>query len=192
MSPTKPRVGRKNKMEYPPTRIVSPRDATRDPILTRFRTQHDRDWEKTTVIVVHGGPETGKTSWAFSTYPGAYFAPPITRGGTLYMDGYFNQEVVIFDEYSGGMRHDQFLRVLDRYPLTCEVKGGYVKFIPKTIVITTDIPPTEWYPDRDYEPLKRRITDAYTMIRVYSGGPRRSVFKLHPVPEWCEAEIIDD
>lgn len=51
------------------------------------------------------------------------------------------------------------LQLLDRYPLRVEVKGSFVPFVSRRVIITSNVPPDEWYPNiRDRSPLMRRLT----------------------------------
>lgn len=54
------------------------------------------------------------------------------------------------------------LRILDRYPHRVEVKGGYVQFLAKRVVITSNIEVKKWYSEEKidsvlFEALLRRI-----------------------------------
>lgn len=65
------------------------------------------------------------------------------------------------DEFYGWISLDLLLRILDRYPLTVETKGGHRTFRAKTVVITSNKPFEKWYPNvRDagvLAALKRRM-----------------------------------
>lgn len=164
-----------------------------NPLQCYFMSGQHRNF-KTKVIVIQGSTGTGKTNWAFTTYPDAFFAPPVTRAGVQWMDGYMGQETVIIDEYTGGVRWDELLRMLDKYPLSAQVKGSYVKFTPKTIVITTNVNPDAWYPTMksQFPTLRRRITEAYKMVidpgatYIDDLGRTRQAYKRQLVPEWCD------
>jgi len=52
------------------------------------------------------------------------------------------------------------LRWLDRYPVNVEIKGSSVPLLAENIWITSNIPPSMWYPDLDHETylaLERRL-----------------------------------
>lgn len=78
--------------------------------------------------------------------------------------GYNNQEAVVFDDFRGDMcKFRWLLRLLDRTPVTVEVKGGSKQFNSKRIYITSINPPEAAYKvtELDGEPLTqltRRIT----------------------------------
>lgn len=110
------------------------------------------------VIWCHGPTGSGKSRWAHHGHEGAYLAP-----GTKWFNGYAGQEVVIFDDFrAGDMPFNMLLRVLDRYPLQLETKGGFTHWYPKKIIITTSLPPDLAYggaPQEDMRQLSRRITE---------------------------------
>nr|AIY31232.1 putative replicase protein [Dromedary stool-associated circular ssDNA virus] len=88
-----------------------------------------------------------------------------------WFDGYHGQEVVIFDDFRRNMcTFNYFLRLLDRYTMQVQVKGGYVNWIPKIIIITCPVDSSTAYTyfdiktneEREWDnlqQLKRRITD---------------------------------
>lgn len=104
-----------------------------------------------------GPTGTGKTRAAYEEFPEAYFK---NMSNGKWWDGYQGQECVVLDD----MRKDTFkfhelLRLLDRYPMQVEFKGGSTNFNSKTIIITSCFPPEELYETReDIGQLLRRIT----------------------------------
>lgn len=112
------------------------------------------------VHIAYGPTGTGKSKWAMETYPNAYW-----KQRSKWWDGYFKHETVVIDEFYGWLPFDLLLRLLDRYPLLVETKGGQVQFVAKTIVITSNTPPNKWYDEcRCYfEALARRITQYHYM-----------------------------
>lgn len=98
-----------------------------------------RKW-KTKVIILHGASGCGKSRWAHDMFPNAY-----TKDPTQWWDGYCGEEVVIFDEFYGQLRHEYMLKLMDRYDLRLEVKGGYTQFACKLLIFTSNTDPIEWY-----------------------------------------------
>lgn len=114
-----------------------------------------REW-KTHVKVLWGPTGTGKSMYCAHSYPEAYWKPQST-----WWDGYTGQEVVIIDEFYGWLTYSFMLRLLDRYPLVLETKGGHTTFLAKTLIITSNKHPRDWYdPARHaYAPLERRLDE---------------------------------
>ena len=97
-------------------------------------------------------------------------------GRGKWFDGMDGHEKVIFEEFRGQLPFGMLLRLLDRYTEHVEYKGGTTKFVAKKIIITSPLPPDQWYKDLDtrydrLEQLMRRITrveclDPPTEVRV--------------------------
>lgn len=117
-----------------------------------------RTW-KTEVTVLWGPTGTGKSKTALDQYPGAFWKRS-TAGGTDWWDGYDCHEDVVIDEFYGWIRWDMLLRLLDRYPLTLDTKGGAVSFVARRIIITSNCHPSTWYNydgKKQYATLERRL-----------------------------------
>ena len=109
-----------------------------------------------------GPTGTGKTRAAYAACEadgGAYFKMSTNK----WWDGYERHENVIIDDF----RRDfstfaELLRLLDRYPMTVEVKGGSVQFVAKRIYITTPkciVDTWEGRTEEDIQQLRRRVTE---------------------------------
>lgn len=78
----------------------------------------------------------GKDLWTFVDDKGQWF------------DGYSGQTSALLDDFDGkSIPLTFFLKILDRYPLRVPVKGNFVNWRPKRIFITSNVPPSAWYPD---------------------------------------------
>lgn len=110
------------------------------------------------IVDVYWGPTgTGKTRKAFEECPQAYWKE---KGD--WWDGYTGEESVIWDEFANDIPITSLLRVLDRYPLRVPIKGGFIQFQAKRIILTSNIPFDEWYPnakDEHKAALRRRVTN---------------------------------
>lgn len=108
-------------------------------------------------IVYYGATGTGKSHRAFTGYPDAYWLP---QG--KWFDNYSGQETVVIDEFYGWLPYSFLLRLLDKYPLLVETKGGHVQFVAKLVLFTSNTPPWEWYSSKcEQGPLKRRLAKVY-------------------------------
>jgi len=119
---------------------------------------------KTEVIVIYGPTGTGKSHHCSVTFPGAYWKP---KGD--WWDGYDGHKVVVIDEFYGWLAYDFMLRLLDCYPLIVPTKGSFASFVAKTIVITSNKHPRDWYNETKFPfpPLERRITKLIHMDQPY-------------------------
>nr|QNS29747.1 rep protein [Goose circovirus] len=136
--------------KYPTTYVMFGRGLER---LRQLIVETARDW-KTEVIVLIGRPGSGKSRYAFE-FPARekYYK---SRG--KWWDGYNGQDVVVMDDFYGWLPYDDLLRVCDRYPLRVEYKGGMTQFVSKTLIITSNREPRDWYKcECDVSALYRRI-----------------------------------
>lgn len=118
--------------------------------------QVKRNWAMD-IRIYHGSTGTGKTRRAFEENPKAYWK---TKGD--WWDAYDQEECVIWDEFAHDVPIACLLKICDRYPLMLQIKGGFVNFGSKRIILTSNIPFDEWYPDARQshrDALKRRVTE---------------------------------
>jgi len=117
------------------------------------------------VFWISGHTGIGKTRAAISfaesvAGPDGYW---ISNGSLRWFDGYEGQPIAILDDLR--TKHAEFsflLRLLDRYPLRVEFKGGMHSFIPNIIIVTAPYTPREMWSlrrDEDLRQLERRVTD---------------------------------
>lgn len=110
------------------------------------------------VKVYWGATGTGKsrTAWeeaGLSAYPkGIIYL--ILDPRTKFWDGYNGQENVVIDEFRGAIDVAHLLRWFDRYPVIVEVKGSSVVLSAKSVWVTSNISPEQWFPDCDQETMK--------------------------------------
>lgn len=120
--------------------------------------------------VLYGGSGTGKSTYAKTNWPDAYYKSPQSE----WWDGYAGQKVVIFDEHnSAWFKWDSFMTYLNPLgtPVKVEYKGGHHELQATVFVITTNKIPEEWYKTKDQacmSALYRRITYFYTFQQDHS------------------------
>lgn len=103
------------------------------------------------VVCYWGLTGTGKShkSWeeAGST---SYSKDPRTK----FWCGYTDQTNVILDEFRGAIDISHLLRWFDKYPVRVETKGSSRPLLATKFWITSNLQPSEWYPDLDQATLK--------------------------------------
>jgi len=129
-------------------------------IVARYRTLSgkQRDWP-TFTTVIWGAPGLGKTRKARAIAPADAYWLSRPAGTTCWFDGYMGQETVVIDEFYGWISLDLLCRLLDRYPLQVETKGGSTPFVARNVIITSNVPPEQWYklPIQRMSALFRRL-----------------------------------
>ena len=129
--------------------------------------------DKTTVFVYYGIPESGKSrsAWELAreyyNEEDIYSYDKMAISGQEWWQNYNNQKCVIIDEYNGSvLSWERLLKLLDRYPVYVPYKGGSSSFNAEMLIITSNYPPSSWYPNNDFRALRRRIWQAKEMKLV--------------------------
>lgn len=117
--------------------------------------------EKPHVVYCWGKTGTGKTRYVHEMEdPDKLW---ISSGSLRWFDGYMGQEAALLDDFrQSHCKFEYLLRVLDRYPMRVEFKGGYTQWVPKRIYITAPCRPEELYGNEggeDVAQLLRRIDE---------------------------------
>lgn len=126
------------------------------------------DDTKTICMVFYGAGGSGKSSFArklaryLATEDGAsgdVFQLAPVKGSGQYWDGYNQGDVVIIDEFKGDrMRPTEFNQLIDSGEHCVPVHGGQAQFNSKYVLITTNITPSEWWPNVKFQhSLRRRV-----------------------------------
>lgn len=150
--------------------------------------------EPTIVFVFWGPPRLGKTRLA-AMFPKSVFIP--CSENRMWFDGLDpdEHETVIIDDFKpGGMSFTTMKRIMDRYPCKTEVKGGFVEFKPKYLVITSNWEPIKWYPklfSKDmmhWTALRERIHFAFEFLP----WPASAVPPLPTTFALCQAHRVQE
>lgn len=110
------------------------------------------------VVALEGLTGVGKSrfAWEFGSKIGTVWFS--SDPSLQWFDGYNGDSVAVLDDFDGkGVNYRFLLRLLDRYPLSVPVKGGFVDWNPDYIIITTNVFIEQWFPCEDISPLKRRV-----------------------------------
>lgn len=105
---------------------------------------------------IHGDTGTGKSKFVSLQEGSKYWKPLPSR----WWDGYAQEEIIILDDLRKDcMKYHELLRLLDRYPLKGETKGGWIEINSGKIMITSCFSPQDFYNGReDIAQLLRRIS----------------------------------
>lgn len=118
-----------------------------------------RNWEME-VRIYWGAPNTGKSRAVWDEF-GIENVYPKMPG--KWWDGYRGQRCVLIDDFDPddrfGLTFDFYLKLLDRYPMRIEWKGGSGQFFSRVICITSNFDPEDWFNDKpNRAAFFRRIT----------------------------------
>jgi len=112
-------------------------------------------------ICIVGPPGAGKSHYAATTYPDAY-----RKTKSQWWDGYSGQDVVIYDDFnSPWFEWDEFMKILDIYPISVQVKGSTINLANTVNVFTSNVPPTKWFKNEKFKDISmiralcRRFSD---------------------------------
>jgi hypothetical protein len=137
-------------------------------------------FHKPFVLVLHGVAGSGKTRYAFSFAMEHYTADEIYKYDAIgaqkveWWEGYRGQPCIIMDEMNEEMfRYGRLLTLIDRYPSIVGAKGTSHQFKPEMIIITSNSRPSQWFPNAQFGPLRRRIDDcrSFEMLVDDDGHP---------------------
>jgi len=103
---------------------------------------------------------TGKTRVPYEKHIDSVYI----KDGTMWWDGYEQQEAIIVDDFDGHWPYRDFLRFLDRYPYQGQYKGGYHKINSKYLYITCEHPPEHFWHGNELTQITRRISEVKQVV----------------------------
>ena len=118
-----------------------------------------RTW-MTEGVWLYGKTGTGKSHEAFKDFdPDTHYVLPNDNG---WWDGYKGQEIVIINEFRGGILFSELLDLVDKFPKSVKRRGREpVPFLAKKVIITSSLHPEEVYSNISYndkfEQFERRF-----------------------------------
>lgn len=123
--------------------------------LLRLNTR--RDWIMD-VRIYWGKPGSGKTRTVYDEFDTDVYPKMVGK----WWDGYMGQRVVLIDDFDPDTCFDNtfdfYLKLLDRYPMLVEWKGGSGNFCSRVIIFTSNVNPNMWFLDkRNRDAFFRRV-----------------------------------
>ncbi|XP_065650655.1 uncharacterized protein LOC136078778 [Hydra vulgaris] len=95
---------------------------------------------KSLCFYLYGPPGVGK-SWLASVICNMLFPglEPFYKTKSIWWDGYVGNDCVVWDDFRGDCYEVQeLLKLCDRYQYRIQVKGGFVNFVSKVIIFTSN------------------------------------------------------
>lgn len=116
------------------------------------------------VTVLVGEPGIGKTKSVYDNHDiNDIYKMECGDGSSnsIWWDNYNGEQVILIDDFHNNFKLDYMLRLLDRYPMKLNIKGGHTWKCATHIYITSNTDPNNWYPNCNEihrKAIKRRIT----------------------------------
>lgn len=111
--------------------------------------QFANSWRNLEVVYIFGSTGTGKTRSVMEKY--GYAACYRVTDYQHPFDTYDGQDVIIFEEFRGGLKHGDMLNYLDGYPLLLPCRYFNRQACYTKVFIISNIPPEHQYPKIDIE-----------------------------------------
>lgn len=136
------------------------------------------------VIVIEGDTGTGKTHTVYAENDiNDVYKVEVGDGssGSVFWDSYSGEKVILIDDFHSNLKLDYMLRLLDKYPMKLNIKGGHTWKCAEKIYITTNVELDRWYPNchvRHRNALLRRITK-HLVLRDPQAQDNTSIEQLY-------------
>jgi len=109
-------------------------------------------------VCLYGPTATGKTRRIFEWCESANIQPYCWDNGMpTWWDGYSAQKVVLMDEYRSQLPMSYVLRLMDRYAMRVQYKGGSCQFVADYLYFTSSKHPRDWYSDSDQDKIDQLL-----------------------------------
>ena len=122
--------------------------------------QERRTWPME-VCVLWGRTGSGKTKEVYDRAARedcGVFSLPQNDGGVPWFDGYNGEKILLIDDFYGWLKVSWLLKLMDRYPMEVQTKGGSVQFTSKVIYFTSNVSVESWY---DWEKFPSEVKAAF-------------------------------
>jgi len=104
----------------------------------------------------------------------------LSSGSLQWFDGYIGQECAILDDYRPDhCRFSFILRVLDRYPFNVPIKGGFRRWKPDVIIVTTWGSPSSLYHKKHSEDVQQLVRRCTHILSSDSGLTTEHIQQLY-------------
>lgn len=126
----------------------------------RLLHRRERDWEME-VNILWGKTGTGKTRSVYERAKESgmrVFSLPQNDGGIPWFDGYDGEDIILIDDFYGWLKVSWLLKLMDRYAMQVQTKGGTVEMVSKIIYFTSNKDPENWY---DWERIGEEVKSAF-------------------------------
>ena len=109
-------------------------------------------------ICLYGPTGTGKTRRVWDHCDTLGVVPYLWENGMpTWWDGYSGEKHVIMDEYRSQLPMSYLLRLMDRYPMRVQYKGGSCQFVADYLYFTSSKHPRDWYSDSEQDKIDQLL-----------------------------------
>lgn len=124
-------------------------------------------WKPVEVHIRWGAAGTHKTRYVYENYEDVY-SVPFSKRGTVWFDGVEpTTTTILLDDFYGELEWSLLLKLLDGYPFSLPVKGGFTWKNYDRVFITSNKSPLTWYAEGFPPEFQRRIT---TLTHLHPDG----------------------
>lgn len=149
------------------------------------------------IILYYGASDQGKSRLAMQTYPNL-FKVPYSRN--LWIDGYQQQKVVLFEEFSGEIPLKGALQLFDPWQTQrFEIKCAFVWFTPDIVIITSNIHPRDWYDFSNRKKQEVALRRRFSSVIEFKADGRRvkysnaeSITRFWPIHDYLNDNPVRD
>lgn len=142
--------------------------------------QFSKSWRDLTVTYIFGKTGSGKTRSVMDRY-GYENCYRVTDYKHPF-DTYDGQDVIIFEEFRGGLKHGDMLNYLDGYPLLLPCRYFNRQACYTKVFLITNVPPDSQYMNIDLESRQAFYHRIHRVVRFWGDGR----FSEYPSVEACQ------
>lgn len=136
------------------------------------------------VYWLYGPTGSGKTRYAVEQGGEEYWI----SNHSEWFDGYWGQKTAIIDDLRAGTYKFAFLlRLLDRYPMLVQIKGGWVVWDPEIIFVTAPARPEQVFINRETGETWDTVDQLVRRVHEFIEFPREE--PTTPTENWEETEV---
>lgn len=144
--------------------------------------EQTREFRNVTVDVFWGDSGSGKTRKAHEENPGIF---TVNAGESFPFEGYQGEEAILIDDFYGGIKYHEMLRILDGHQYRVNVKGSHRYARWTKVIITSNDEPKKWYSRGLTPALERRISRVTKFCNEVAGNT------MPPLEECDYGELFD-
>lgn len=107
-------------------------------------------------LILLGTTGVGKTTVCYNLCKDMGWTKPWCYPGRGWFDGYQQNELALFNEYTNDLGAEKMLELIDQFPMDVPIKNDFVNWNPIVVVITCNHPFWTRWPSDQMEALMRR------------------------------------